>query len=692
MNIEQIDTRHATFNDARFSNGNSLPLTGVPHAMNYFSPQTNSERGAWWFHPEDNSFEGIRMTHQASPWVGDFGAMSVLATTGKLENQSIWATKTSYLLNQAIFSPYYLKLRTLRYLVTSEVTPSIYGAKLRFTYKQENAGLLLHLGEKHELHLIDKYEVSGWVSNFASSEDEHFKMYFSLSFNQPIQELNERHLLFGDIENLEAVLATSFISIEQAKTQLTREKQQSFEETKQVAKSMWQNLFDRVEIEHQNEDEVKTFAHNYYRAFLFPMRFYELDEKNAPIHYQTLTKEVKQGVYYTNTGFWDTSKSLFPLYTLIYQEGLNEMLEGFLNVYLETGFLPKWLAPDERGMMPGTLIDSMIADCLTKNIRLDLAEQLLEAMLKSATVKAENSRYGRKDIENYNSFGYVPFDEGESVNETQDYAYSDWCIATVAKLLGKDELAKEYFHKAITYRTLIDKKTGLMFGKDKEGNFREHKHLEDWIVDYTEGSVWQNSFGAVHDLEGYIEVIGGKPVFKKLLIRLSNQLPTFDKGNYGFEIHEMSEMATLNFGQVALSNQPSFHVPYLFSMIGAPENTQVLVRQLMKNAFSYTSKAYPGDEDNGSMAAWFLFSALGFYPVSPGKKEYQLGVPLFDSVKVKLANGNILHIMTDPNELQHQFVQRLTVNGKEHMRETITHEELMNGGCMEWTMGIVPPE
>ncbi|MDR2833626.1 MAG: GH92 family glycosyl hydrolase [Streptococcaceae bacterium] len=690
MKVDWIDTRHATDNHPHYSRGNALPLTGVPNGMNYFAPQTDNAKGSWWFHPEDYSYEGIRLTHQASPWVGDFSYLTFLATTGEIKEQNLWQTRTTYDKNKSVYSPYYLEIQSQRYLAKTRFAPSMYGGKFRISYQEKDAGLLLFLGERFTLEQIDTFTVAGSVINYAASEDPDFTFHFTLSSSVGIEKLEKTHLSFGDVKEVELTLATSFINKDQLMLNLAREQKLNFEETKQEAKQKWQELFDKVEITHSNQEEIRTFAHNYYRAFLFPMRFYELNENNEPIHYQTHTKEIKSGVYYTNNGFWDTAKTVYSFYSLVAQEKLEEMLAGFLNVYREVGYLPKWLAPDERGMMPGTLIDSVIADSLTKGIRFDLAEEFLEAMIHSATTQSEDSRYGRKSVETYNRLGYVTLEIRENINQTLDNAYSDWSIAQVARLLGKEELAVEYEEKSTGYRQLIDKVTGLLIAKDKKGKQREDFLATRWGIDYTEGSAWQNSFNAYHDMENYIEVVGGKKRFAELLIQLSNQLPTFEIGDYGFEIHEMSEMAGLNFGQLALSNQPSFHIPYLFNLVDRPENTQLLVRQLMKNAFSSGQKGYPGDEDNGSMACWYLFSALGFYPMTPGSKEYQMGIALFDEIQVTLSNGQKLKITTHPNEKQHQFVHMLKVNNQNYQGTKISHELLLKGVQMDYQLGVLP--
>jgi len=366
------------------------------------------------------------------------------------------------------------------------------------------------------------------------------------------------------------------------------------------------------------------------------------------------------------------------------------MLEGFLNSYRYTGFLPKWLSPDERGLMPGTLIDGLIADAAVKNIGSHLMEELLEGMLAAAKNQSENANYGRQGTNDYLKYGYVPLDFHESCNHTQDYAYSDFCISQVAKVLGKESLSAEYATQSLNYKNIFDKETGFMRAKDKDGNFRPDFSPTSWGLDYAEGSAWQNSFAVYHDFKGLIEEHGGKDAFLSKLTELCNTAPSFDVKGYGYEIHEMSEMAAVDFGQLALSNQPSFHIPYLFNYVGQPASSQVLLKQLMTNLFDTSFTGFPGDEDNGSMSAWFIFSTMGFYPVTAGSGEYVLGIPLFDEVKIHLPQGKEFVIMTKQNAPQANFVQNTVLNEKSWEKLFIQHKDIVHGGNLDFTLGIVP--
>lgn len=695
--IETIDTRHGTANQHSFSNGNCLPYTGVPFGMNYFAAQTNDAHGSWWFHPEDHTFQGYRITHQPSPWMGDFSHVLFTPISGELSDISLFHAQSSYRPKEAIFRPYELSIRQLRYNISSTVIPSMYGGILAVNYEKDQNGLMLTLPGAKEITQISDHELHVSVVNFSGAEDDDFTFYLSLHFENPIHNLKQVDgektfvlLDFGNVKKQTLHLGTSFISFSQADLNRTREQAMSVADFRSASQSAWEDYFDRVQVEHTNSEHTKTFYHNLYRIFLFPQTFYELNENGEKIHYDTYNKAVKPGILYTNNGFWDTYKTVYPFYSLVAKEKYEEMLEGFLTSYEETGFLPKWLSPDERGLMPGTLIDAVVADAAVKGIRKDLMPRLLEAMKKGATVQSDKSNYGRQGTLDYLKYGYVPSNYHESVNHTLDYAYSDFCISQVAKTLGDDKTATYYSQQALNYQNIFDEKTGFMRAKDTNGDFRADFSSIRWGKDYAEGSTWQSSFAVYQDFQGLINQMGGRKAFMEKLIELCNQAPDFDVKGYGFEIHEMSEMAAIEFGQLAISNQPSFHYPYLFSYLGKPEMAQPLIKSLLTECFTAAVDGYPGDEDNGSMAGWYIFNSLGFYPVSPGTGEYVIGMPLVKKATLKLSSGNTLTINATPNHPQQLFVQETTRNQNLQEKLFFTHEELVAGGNIDFKLGIVP--
>ncbi|MGY3724667.1 alpha-1,2-mannosidase, putative [Granulicatella balaenopterae] len=702
--IDLIDTRFGTNNSYTFSHGNCLPYTGVPFGMNYFAPQTTNSNGSWWFHPDDRTFQGIRLTHQPSPWIGDFSQLLFTPISGEIRYADLFHNQSSYRPEDAIFSPHYLKINSLRYGIESKFTPTEYGGHFKFDFSNGYGGLLLtNPGKASWSYDAESGLVTGYVETYSDCQDKEMKMYLALKAD--VSELNvlqkdelicdpnftDQFYYVGfpnDIKEVNLQIASSFISPEQARLNLSRIQDTSFDDKKEAAKKLWEHYLKRIEIEDNRKDEIQKFYTIFYRVFLFPQKFYELDEDLEPIHYNTSSKNIEKGKYYTNNGFWDTYKTVYPLFSLIAPEVYVATIEGWLNHYKETGFLPKWLSPDERGMMPGTMIDAVLADAITKGIALDKADEILDAMIDSAKKEDPSGRYGRTATNEYQQLGYVPNHYSESVNQTQDYAYSDFCISRVAEVIGQKDIAKTFSERSLSYRNLIHPDHKLLVSKSTNNLWKEEFSPYHWGGDYTEGCAYQNSFAMYHDFLGFINQIGGPQEMHQLLNTLCNNGTTFDVNHYQFEIHEMSELAALDFGQIAISNQPSFHLPYLYHYIKQPNTARLLLKELQQHAFN---NGYPGDEDNGSMSAWYVFNTLGFYPVTPGSGEYLIGIPYFDEVTLHLANGKSLRITAKNNSSHYYFVNRIERDDIAHDSLVFTHSDLIKGGTINFELCLVPP-
>ncbi|WP_407892206.1 GH92 family glycosyl hydrolase [Lacticaseibacillus sp. N501-2] len=678
MLLADIDTRIGTKSNYTFSHGNTLALTGVPHGMNYLSVQTTLDDTSWWFDPQAKSFAGIRLTHQPSPWIGDFS--SVLFTPLASKDQTYLGTY-----QDATFHPHELSGHAVEADVTYRATAGMYSGSLQLS---GHTPLMLKVTAKNS-HVITQTptQLTLALCNFSGSEDANFTMYLTLALPKATQVTTQPDTVILEFATLETTLnfATSFISAE-----LSRHNLDLRPYAAQLADTVaaWRTNLAKISVKDADAKHVALFEHNFYRALLFPMRFYELDAEHQPVHYDTTGKTVRPGMAFTNNGFWDTYKTLFPLMSLIDPQLYADMLHGFYNNYLETSFLPRWLSPDERGMMPGTMIDAVIADAAVKGIAEDLMPDLLQAMIQGATVVSQDVKYGREGLAEYLQLGYVPADIGESVNKTLDYAYSDWLISVVAKHLGQDKLAATYLTKSHNWQNLFDPQSQLMRPKDRNDQFLPDLSPTTWGNGYTEGSAWQNSFAVYQDLPGLIKASGGKQAFAKHLHHLVNQPATFNVGSYGQTIHEMRELAAQPYGQVAISNQPSFHLPYLFALADDAASGEVLIKTMLTHAFSAGWDGYPGDEDNGSMSSWVLFSMLGFYPVTPGSGEYVLGIPLLDSAVLHLPAGD-LTITTENNLPSFNFVAQRGFNG-DPTGATIKHHDLAQGGSLATRLQLLP--
>ncbi len=690
--LETIDTRFGTASKHAFSRGNTLPYTGVPFGMNYFVSQTSDQEGSWFFDPHLPIFQGIRLTHQPSPWIGDYSWLLLTPVIGEISGDTLFHRQSSYNLDRAIFNPHYLRIFSERYQIETQLTPTCYGASIQLRQTQGKAlSIYLHADDDLTVDQADKQTLNLRQSGLTETNKSPLVMFTALAFSKDIlsikQEGQDWRIDLAGAE-VQVQLATSFISKEQARFNLPSK---DFEETKADAKESWEDLLGRFDVVETGPVDRTFFDHCLYRIFLFPQTFYEVNEQGESIHIDLASGTIKPGLLFTNNGFWDTFRTSFPLFALIIPEHYRQFLEGFLNSYRDTGYLPKWLAPDERGMMPGTLIDGVLADSACKDMAPELEEEFLKAMIETATKADPKAINGRHGLSQYQELGYLSTDYHESVSHTLDYAYSDFCISTCAAKLGQEELAQTYAHYSKNYQNLFDPETGYMRARDVDGNFRPDFSPYSWGRDYAECSAIQASLGVLHDISGLSQLMGGKEAFSNYLLKVCQSLPLFETTGYGYEIHEMSEMATASFGQLAISNQPSFHVPYLFRYSSVPQYTSLLIKTLRQKAFRAGWDAYPGDEDNGSLSAWYVWSALGFYPTCPGKATYDLGIPLFDHLRVYLAQEDKwLEIRTQQNHEHFHFVQNCLLDGKEV--QSIGHKDLLDAQSLDFTLSWLPKQ
>lgn len=656
--LPYVNIKQGSKSVSRFSNGNTLPLTQMPFGMVSFLPQTQVDRGSWFFHPEDRSLEGIRLSHQPSPWIGDYGCFVLLPQRGKPLSET-WTNWSSYRPEEATLRPDYLHVKFLRYLTDMSVSPTERGAAFSLDYEGEESAILSILpvgGMMGHRVDVEANRIYGYTSYHSLDVAKDFNMHYVIDFdtdlvadetyvsqgkNQTVEHGKEIegeeagiHVTFAG-KQVTGRVAISYISEEQAVANLDAElADKSYKDIQDKAESTWEEHLSRIAIETDDEQQMRTFYSSMYRTFLFPHKAYEYNAKGEAIHYSPATGKVHEGVRYTDNGFWDTYRTVYPLFALIAKEEYAEMLEGFINDYVNGGWLPRWISIGEVGCMPSTLIDAVIADAAVKGIVSDaVLEKGLEGMLKHANVAGPEARYGRNGVESYVKLGYVPYDEeNESVNLTLDAAYGDFCIAQVAKVLGKPAIEAEYLERSKNYRHLFDKETSFMRARHSDGSFRPDFNPYAWGRDYTESSAFQPSFFAPHDTEGLVELYGGKDRFIQKLDELFAAEPHFTVGGYGCEIHEMSEMAAVDFGQCAISNQPSFHIPFLYAAVGEQEKTDYWVNKICTELFSAADDGFPGDEDNGTMAAWYVFSTLGFYPLCPGTQAYVHFDPLVKKI------------------------------------------------------------
>ncbi|WP_299664721.1 GH92 family glycosyl hydrolase [uncultured Polaribacter sp.] len=723
-NISLVDYIHPLMGtDSKFSlsNGNTYPAIATPWGMNFWTPMTSKMGDGWTYKYNENKIRGIKQTHQPSPWINDYAAFSLMAVTGELKFQE--DERASWFSHKAeTVKPYHYKTYLADYDVVAEVTPSERAAHFKFTFPENDASYIIVDGffKGSMVKIIpEERKIIGYCRNNSGGVPDNFHNYFVVQFDKDF-EINhtwaanwklQKNTLYSEGEHVGAIIgfktkkgevvhakvASSFISPEQALINLNREiGADSFETTKTKAKNAWEKELNRIKVEDNNTDNLKTFYSCLYRVLLFPRKFYEFDKNNKVVHYSPYNGKVLPGYMFTDNGFWDTFRAVFPFFNLMYPELNGQIMEGLANTYKESGWLPEWASPGHRDCMIGSNSATLISDAYLKgNIKDNkVAETLFEAMLKNATVNKGRpySSVGREGVDYYNKLGFIPYNVGikENTARTLEYAYADFTIAQMADKMGKPVIAKKYYQQSLNYKNVFDAETNLMRGKNEDGTFKTPFNPLKWGDAFTEGNSLHYTWSVFHDVEGLINLMGGNNKFVAQLDTVFTMPPDFDDSYYGETIHEIREMQIVNMGNYAHGNQPIQHMIYLYNYAGVPYKAQEKIREVLTKLYSATPDGYCGDEDNGQTSAWYVFSALGFYPVTPAVDEYVIGSPLFDKVTLSLQNGNSFTINAHNNSKSNFYIQSTSLNGKAYNNNFIKFKDIQKGGFFNFNMTDSP--
>lgn len=723
---EYVTTLMGTQSDYALSTGNTYPAVALPWGMNFWTPQTGKMGDGWTYTYGAHTLRGLKQTHQPSPWINDYGQFSVMPVRGadKLDEES----RQSWFSHQSeVAKPYYYSVYLADHDILAEVTPTERAAMMRFTFPETGeSGVVIDAFDRgSRVEVIDDRTVAGYTTRNSGGVPENFRNWFVIRFDKPFKavELTDSpstyragsrllkpeggkaaegdhavakvHFTTARGEQVTLRIASSFISAEQAVRNLETELgADDFETVKSKAKARWDEVLGRIEVSGGSIDQLRTFYSCLYRSTLFPRKFYELDAEGKPVHYSPYNGEVRPGYMYTDTGFWDTFRCLFPLLNLVYPSVNAEIQAGLANTWHESGFLPEWASPGHRGCMVGNNSASVVSDAILKGVTpAGDVEELYAAMLSGRSkVHPEVSSTGRLGHEYYDSLGYVPYNVGinENVARTLEYAYDDWCIAQVASKLGKADDAARLEKASQNYRNLFDPETKLMRGRNADGTFQTPFSAYKWGDAYTEGNAWHYTWSVFHDVDGLAELMGGKEEFTKMLDSVFVVPPVYDDSYYGFRIHEITEMQVANMGNYAHGNQPAQHMIYLYDYAGHPAKAQYWVREVMNRLYKAQPDGYCGDEDNGQTSAWYVFSALGFYPVCPGADEYAVGAPLFRRATIHLENGRTIEIEAPQNSPENRYVGAMKVDGKIASEPFLRYSELKEGATVQFDMQAEP--
>jgi predicted alpha-1,2-mannosidase len=715
--VEWINPLMGTDSKPSLSNGNTYPSICVPWGMNYWVPQTGMNGNGWVYTYSADKIRGFKQTHQPSPWMNDYGMFSLMPVTKKMVFTE--DARASWFSHKAeTVKPYYYSVYLADADVTTEITPTERSAQFRFTFpKTDSSFIVVDAFEKGSYIKIipAQKKIIGYTTRNSGGVPQGFKNYFVIYFNKAFTLANTWHDNQLALDTLELAakhagaivgfkttkgevvkvkVSSSFISFEQAETNLSVElANDDFETTKQKAKAAWNKQVSRLMVEGGSIDHVRTFYSCLYRMLQFPQRHYEIDATGKVIHYSPYNGQVLPGYMFAGTGFWDTFRALYPFLNLVFPSISKEMQKGLINDYKEGGFLPEWSSPGFRNVMVGNNSASIVSDAYIKGLRGYDINILYEALLKDANNEGPLDAVARKGVKYYNELGYVPYDVKikESAARTLEYAYDDFTIYQLAKALNrpKEEIAL-YAKRCQNYRNLLDPETKLMRGKNQDGSFQSPFNPFKWGDAFTEGNSWHYTWSVFHDIRGLIGLMGGKEKFVKMLDSVFQMPPVFDESYYHGVIHEIREMQVMNMGQYAHGNQPIQHMIYLYNYAGQPWKTQYWVRRVMNQLYKPTVDGYCGDEDNGQTSAWYVFSAMGFYPVCPATNQYVLGTPYFKKMTLTFETGKQLVIEAPANSDANIYVQSLKVNGKPYTKNWIAHEDLIKGGKLLFEMKATP--
>lgn len=714
--VDMVNPLTGTLSKFELSTGNNYPVIALPWGMNFWTPQTGKNGDGWQYTYTADKIRGFKQTHQPSPWMNDYGMFSLMPITGEVtfdeEKRASWFSHKA-----EIAKPYYYRVYLADYDITTEIAPTERAAMFRFTFPQEEMSyVVLDAYDRGSYVQIqpEKNRIVGYTTRNSGGVTKDFKNWFIIDFGSRSfdytsvtdskeiftdrKELKDNHtgaivgFRTGHRDVITARVASSFISLEQAERNLNELGKKSFDEIASDGRKTWNDVLGRIQVEGGSEEQMRTFYSCLWRSLHFPRRFYEIDEKGNPIHYSPYNGQILPGYLFADTGVWDTFRCLFPFLNLVYPSMNEEMQAGLVNAYLESGYLPEWSSPGHRDCMIGQNSASVVADAYIKGIRVANQDKLWDAVTYGAHHHLDRSASGRVGHDYYDRLGYVPCNVGigQNVARTLEYAYNDWSIYTLGKAMGKSEAELAPYKKAaLNYANVYNPARKLMCGREEQGAFNADFVPENWSGEFCEGNSWHWSFCVFHDPAGLSKLMGGRDEMTEMMDSVF-VLPSYLGLRSRGMIHEMREMQVMDMGQYAHGNQPIQHMVYLYNWTGQPWKAQYWTREIMDKLYNPNADAYCGDEDNGQTSAWYVFSAMGFYPVCPGTKQYAMGSPLFQKILVKLENGKTIQIEAPDNNKQTRYVKDVKVNGKSVSRTWLEHDELTKGATIKFQMSSKP--
>ncbi|MEV4508031.1 GH92 family glycosyl hydrolase [Dactylosporangium sp. NPDC049525] len=697
-----VDTRRGTNSDANYSRGNTFPGATVPHGFNFWTPVTNGNNDGWLYQYNAATVQGFAISHQPSPWIGDYGQLQIMPMTGGVKSTPD-ARKSIFNHANEVAKPHYYKTRLDTYGITAEIAPTDHAGVLRFTFPAASDSTILFDTVDSAGGSISVDTAARTISGVVDHRGQ--KLYFSATVDAAIAASGTitgqgatSWIRVATTVNQQVTLrtGTSWISVAQAATNRNQEiGAKSLDTVRDEAAAQWDTALGRVKLEGASGDQLVTFYSNLYRSFMYPNNRSEM-VGGVRRYLSPYDGQLHDGQMYVNNGFWDTARAEWPLLTLLEPGRTGEMLDGFVNAYKTTGWTPSWSGPWNRAAMPGTNQDLAFADAYAKGVRNFDYQAAYASMVKNATVYSPwvNGRMGL-DVSTFK--GYLPSDvRGDSASWTLEDATSDFGIAQLAQALGYTDDAAYFRNRSLDYVNLFSPSVGFFRGRQSNGAWRTSDadfKPNLWGCEFVEGAPWHYATPAPQDPQGMANLYGGRAQLSTKLDAMLAAPRDYLTGCYGGIIHEMREIYDTNMGQYAHANEQTHHMLYMYNYAGTPAKTQNQVRRVLTtlyNSGAGTGNGYLGDEDNGEMSAWYVFSALGFYPARMGTTEYTIGAPLHPKATLTLENGRTFTVNAPGVSDTNRYIQSATLNGVTYTKNYLTHADLTAGGTLNFVMGPSP--
>ena len=712
--VEYVNTLQGTNSKFELTRGNTYPTIALPFGMNTWSPQTARNGDGWKYQYFKDTIRGFQQAHQCSSWTNDYAVFSLMPVSGQLKLSDL-ERGAKFNHDDEIAKPHYYKV-DFDNGITTEVSPSLRGSHMRFSFpKNEKAYIVIDGYTGASGIKIDRKnrQITGFVRNGRGMDRvKGFKNYFVIQFDKSFQEAGiwenrngktwenqtskegegiGAYIQFKDGQKVQAKIASSYVSLDQAQLNLKRElgKDRNLEQTKANAKAVWNKQLSKILVEGGTEAQMRTFYSCFFRASLFSRKFYEINENGDPFYYSPYDGKVHNGYMYTDTGFWDTFRGQFPLNAILYPEMHGNYVSALVDAYHQRGWLPSWSFPSESGGMIGNHAISLLADAYVKGLKTFNPEEALEAYYHEATNESPiGPSSGRQGWKEYFTLGYIAYpDVREATAKTLEYAYDDFCGYQLAKASGNKYYEEIFGRQMYNYKNVYDPEVGFMRGRKKNGEWVENFDPFEWGGPFTEGNAWHYLWSVFQDPQGLINLMGGNDNF---ISKLDEVFTSPNTVHVGGKIHEMTEMQMANMGQYAHGNQPIQHMIYLYNYAKQPWKAQYHARNVMDKLYDYTENGYPGDEDQGQTSSWYVLSALGFYSVCPGTNQYVLGSPVFKKTTITLENGNKFVINAPKNDKDHVYIEAASLNGQNYTKNFITYDDILTGGTFDLKMSTSP--